>query len=59
MEVDPDLADRWESFTYRRLMGITLDQYLDTPAHTVQWDLAMARTEGEAQQEQAARERNG
>jgi hypothetical protein len=39
-------------------MGLTNEEYLDTPALTVQWDLALARTEDEARAEKD-RQQNG
>ena len=40
-------------------MGITHDQYLDTPSLTVQWDLAMAHTEDEARAEKERQQSGG
>lgn len=36
---DPEVTERYKSYQYRKLMGITEEQYLRTSCITVDWDL--------------------
>ena len=38
-EVDPEVSERYKSFQYRKLMGVSEQQYLETAAITVDWDI--------------------
>lgn len=52
---DRDVLERWRSYTYRRLMRVTVAEYEATPALTVDWDLELRAVEQRVQETLAKR----
>jgi hypothetical protein len=50
--------ERWREYRYRKVFGLTHDQYLDEPAETIDWllkiDDAVREAEAESRQTKAS-----
>jgi hypothetical protein len=41
-EPDEDIRERYRSYQYRKMMGLSVEQYEATPALAVDWDMQFA-----------------
>lgn len=55
VDVEPEIAELWREYRYRTLFRLTHEQYLDSPAHDVDWMLAIDNTYTDAQNEMRRR----
>ena len=52
--LDPETAERWKSYQYRKEMKVTVEEYDNTPALIIDWDMELMRVEQRVQDKKNA-----